>query len=62
MGDVQCANVRILDDTILNGQRNLSIKLTNRTVSEDGSGVKINDSIPSVVIIIDVDTSDSKHY
>ena len=61
MGDVQCANVRILDDTILSGQRNLSIRLTNHTIGEGGSGVKINDSMPSVDIIIDVDSDDSKY-
>ena len=27
MGDVQCASVTILDDTVLSGQRNLSIRL-----------------------------------
>ena len=61
MGDVQCANVTILDDTTLSGQRNLSIRLTNHTIGEGGSRVKINDSMPSVDIIIDDDSDDSKY-
>ena len=56
MGDVQCANVTILDDTILRGQRNLSIRLRNN--GGNGSGVRIDDNMPSVDITIDVDTND----
>ena len=62
MDDVQCANVIIVDDTILSGQRNLNIRLINHTISEGGNGVKISDSMPSVDIIIDVDTNDSKYH
>ena len=56
MGDVQCANVTILDDTILRGQRNLSIQLRNHGANENG--VRIDDNMPSVDITIDVDTDD----
>ena len=58
MGDVQCANVTILDDTTLSGQRNLSIGLRNH--DENDSGVRIDISIPSIDIMIDVDTDDGK--
>ena len=56
MGDIQCANVTILDDTILSGQRNLSIRLRN--LGGDNSGVRIDFNTPSIDIIIDVDTDD----
>ena len=58
MGDVQCANVTIVDNSILSGQRNLSIRLRNE--SGDSSGVRIDVSNPSIDIIIDVDTDDGK--
>ena len=58
MGDIQCANVTILDDTILRGKRNLSIWLRNN--GGGGKGVRIDDNMPSVDIIIDVDTDDGK--
>ena len=58
MSDVQCANVTILDDTILNGQRNLNIRLRNH--DGDGSGVRIDFNMPSIDIVIDVETDDGK--
>ena len=58
MGDVQCANVTILDDTILRGQRNLSIWLRNH--GDNGRRVRIDDNMALVDIIIDVDTNDGK--
>ena len=58
MGDIQCANVTIMDDSILRGQRNLSIRLRNH--GDDGGGVRIDDNMPSIDIIIDVDTDDGK--
>ena len=57
MGDVQCANVTIMDDTILRGERNLSIQL--RDHGGDDSGVRIDDDTPSVDIII-TDNDDGK--
>lgn len=57
VGSVQCANVTVLDDNILSGQRNLSIRLTSYG---EGSGVRINDTMLSVDITIDHDTDDSK--
>ena len=60
IGDVQCANVTVLDDDILNGRKNLSIKLAN--YGGVGSGVRIDDNMPSinVNVIIDGDTGDGK--
>ena len=58
MGNVQCANVTVLDDTILSGQRNLSIRLRNHDGND--SGVRIDISMPSIDIMIDVDTNDGK--
>ena len=53
MGDVQCANITIVDDAILNGQRNLSITLRN--IGGDDSGVRIDLNMPSIDISINVD-------
>ena len=58
MGDIQCANVTILDDTIFRGQRNLSIQLRNH--DDDGRVVRIDDNVPPIDIIIDVDTEDGE--
>ena len=57
-GDVQCANVTILDNDVLNGLRNLSIRLAN--YGGIGSGVRIDDNMPSIIINIDSDTDDGK--
>ena len=58
IGDVQCANVTILDNNVLNGLRNLSIRLAN--YGGVGSGVRIDDNMPSININIDRDTDDGK--
>ena len=60
MGDIQCASIIIIDDSILGGQRNFSIRLDS-----SGSGslngntqVKINSEMASVAFNIAPDTSD----
>ena len=59
MGDVQCASVTILDDTILSGQRNLSIRLILYQ-GGIGSGVRIDQNMSSINVLIDDDTDDGK--
>ena len=59
MGDVQCANITIVDDAILNGQRNLSIRLRN--IGGDDSGMRIDLNMPSIDISIDVDDGKQIH-
>ena len=56
-GDVQCANVTILDNSILEGERGFSIEL-GKVGSE--TSVKINETMTSVDIDIENDPSDSK--
>ena len=58
MGDVQCANVTILDDSILRGQRNLSIRLRNH--GGNSSGVEIDDNTASVDVTI-IESDDGKN-
>ena len=56
-GDVKCANMTILDNSILEGQRSFSVELR-----EDNSetSVKINETMTSVDIDIEDDPNDSK--
>ena len=56
-GDVQCANMTILNNSILEGERDFSVEL-----GEIGSetSVKINETMTSVDIDIQNDPSDSK--
>ena len=56
-GDVQCANVTILDNSFLEGERSFSIEL-GQFHSE--TNVKINETMTSVDIDIDDDHNDSK--
>ena len=56
-GDVQCANVTILDNSILEGQRSFSVEL-GEVHSE--TSVKINETMTSVDIDIDDDPNDSE--
>ena len=56
-GDIQCANVTILDNFILEGERGFSIEL-GKVGSE--TSVKINETMTSVDIDIENDPSDSK--
>ena len=58
MGDVQCASVTILDDTILSGQRNLSIRLIYQ--GGIGSGVRIDQNMSSINVLIDDNADDGK--
>ena len=56
-GDVQCANMTILDNSILNGQRSFSVKLRE---DQSETSVKINETMTSVDIDIEDDPNDSK--
>ena len=56
-GDIQCANVTILDNSILEGERGFSVEL-GKVGSE--TSVKINETMTSVDIDIQNDPSDSK--
>ena len=56
-GDVQCADVTILDNSILEGQRSFSVEL--REIRSENS-VKINETMMSVDIDIEEDPNDSK--
>jgi hypothetical protein len=56
-GDVRCADVTILDNLILDGERSFSIEL-GEVRSE--TNVKINETMTSVDIDIDDDPNDRK--
>lgn len=56
-GDIQCADVTILDNSILEGERSFSVEL--REVPSERS-VKINETMMSVDVKIDIDPNDSK--
>ena len=56
-GDIQCANVTILDNSILEGERSFSVEL-GQVRSE--TNVKINETMTSVDIDIDDDHNDCK--
>ena len=56
-GDVQCANVTILDNSFLEGERSFSIEL-GQFRSE--TNVEINETMTSVDIDIDDDHNDCK--
>ena len=58
-GDVQCADVTILDNSILEGQRSFSVEL--REIRSENS-VKINETMMSVDIDIEEDPNDSKFF
>ena len=63
--DVQCTNVTILDDSVVDGHKNFSIRLTSDIGGVNGSrggggAVEIDTNIPAVVINIAIDTDDSK--
>ena len=56
-GDVQCANVTILEDSILEGEHSFSVKL-GHVPSE--TTVKINETMTSVNVDIDDNSNDRK--
>lgn len=58
MGDIQCANVTIVDDSVLEGQRNFRIRLSQDIAG--GSGMQISADAPSTDVNIDIDFDDSK--
>lgn len=64
MGDVQCASVTILDDSVLDGERNFLVILVPSDGDGSGSddGVKINANASSTDIHIDIDIDDCKSF
>lgn len=56
-GDIQCADVTILDNSILEGERSFSVEL--REVHSERS-VKINETTMSLDIDVEDDPNDSK--
>jgi hypothetical protein len=56
-GDVQCADMTILDNSILEGERSFSVVLA-QVHSE--TNVNINETMPSVDVDIDDDHNDRK--
>ncbi len=56
-GDVQCADMTILDNSILEGERSFSVEL--RQVRSE-TNVKINETMTSVDVDIDDDHNDCK--
>ena len=60
-GDSQCTNIAILDNDVLDGQRNLTISLrTDNSVESDGRRglVSVNSKMPSVDLSIAPDIED----
>ena len=56
-GDIQCADVTILDNSILDGERSFSVELAE---VRSESSVKLNETVMSVEIDIAVDPNDSR--
>ena len=77
MGDIQCAEFSIPDDSIPQGERNFTISIGGGggTVGDDGDdgsdggdgngggggGVRINPDLPSVTVDIDIDINDCEY-
>ena len=62
-GDIQCAEVSILDDSVLDGERNFSIRLVETSGGDGGGGgVQIDVNVPSIDIRIGQDLDDRKSY
>ena len=63
VGDIQCANITVVDDSIPQPERSIVVTLgNNRTVGgiESISSVRIDTSIPSLSFDIDTDINDRK--
>lgn len=65
VGDTQCVNITILDDSVPQGERNISIRVDssgNGTGGEDGGygNVHVNPSLSSIEFIIELDVDDCK--
>jgi hypothetical protein len=57
MGDIQCANMTILDNSILERERSFSVELREIRLE---TSVKINETMTSMDIDIENDPNDSK--
>jgi hypothetical protein len=63
VGDIQCANITVIEDSIPQPERTIVVTLgNNRTVGgiERISSVRVNTSIPSLSFDIDTDINDRK--
>ena len=68
MGDIRCANITILDDTVPQGERNFSISIGDGgdggggggDGGGGGGGVRVDPNLPSIEIKIELDVDDSK--
>ena len=63
VGDIQCANITVVDDSIPQPERSIVVRLgNNRNVGgiERISSVRVNTTIPSVSFDIDTDINDRK--
>ena len=58
-GDVQCTNVSIIDDSILNGERSFKIRLAKGSRGSS-TGVLLSASVGVINIDINHDLDDSK--
>ena len=73
MGDTQCTEVTILDNSVLDGERNFSIRLVevrdndsgpggNGGNDQGGNGAQIDPNSPSINIRIALDVRDGKSH
>ena len=58
-GDVRCANLTIVDDSVLEGERNFKIRVA-KDARESSAGVLLSATVPLININIDLDLDDSK--
>ena len=63
VGDIQCTNITVVDDSLPQPERSIVVRLgNNRTVGglERVSSVRVSTSVPSVSFDIDTDINDGK--
>ena len=63
VGDIQCANVAIPDDSIPQGERSFRISIGDGGDSDGGDsdgGVRVNPNLPSIDIVISLDLDDGE--
>ena len=58
-GDIRCANLTIVDDSVLEGQRNFKIRVA-KDARGNSAGVLLSATVPLINIDIDLDLDDSK--